>query len=82
MTEEIRYEYEYNDNGDQTVGRTYNNGVLTETMEAVADENGETEFIIRTRYLEDGGKSVRKYDTNFDVVEETTYDADGNVKAN
>ena len=82
VTEEIRYEYEYNENGDQTVGRTYNNGVLTETMEAVADENGETEFIIRTRYLEDGGKRVCKYDTNFDVVEETTYDADGKVKAN
>ena len=82
VTEELRYEYEYNDNGDQTVGRSYENGKLTETMEAVMDQNGETEFIIRTRYLEDGGKRVRKYDTNFDIVEETTYDANGKVKAN
>ena len=79
MTEELRYEYEYNENGDQTVGRSYENGRLTETMEAIADENGETEFIIRTNYLEDGGRQVRKYDTNFDVVEETDYDASGNV---
>ncbi|MBQ2752126.1 MAG: hypothetical protein IJF25_06065 [Oscillospiraceae bacterium] len=79
VTEELRYEYEYNENGDQTVGRSYENGRLTETMEAIADENGETEFIIRTKYLEDGGRQVRKADTNFDVVEETDSDASGNV---
>ena len=82
ISEELRYEYEYNQNGDQTVGRSYRNGKLTEIAETVMDQNGETEFIIRTQFNEDGSKRVRKYDTNFDIVEDTSYDANGNVKAN
>jgi len=76
---ELRYEYEYDENGESIGSKGYKNGRLFEQMQAVIDANGETQAVIYTEYAEDGSKTVREYDTSFDLVKETVYDAHGNV---
>ncbi|MBE6032560.1 MAG: hypothetical protein E7224_05140 [Clostridiales bacterium] len=76
---EIRYEYEYDENGENIGSRSYENGVLTEEMEAIIGADGETTGLLRTIYEEDGSKTVRELNAEFDLVSETVYDAAGNV---
>lgn len=76
---ELRYEYEYNEDGDQTSGRSYENGRLFEEITSVVDENGDTTGILMIAYHEDGSKTIQEYDTFFDLVKETVYDASGHV---
>lgn len=78
VVNELRYEYEYDDDGDQVSGKGYENGRLIEESQAIVDESGETTGILLITYDEDGTKTVREYDANFDEVSETVYDAAGN----
>lgn len=76
---ELRYEYEYDEDGDQTVGRSYENGRLYEEMQSIVGPDGETTGLIRTKYEPDGTKTVTEYNTEFDVVQKTVYDPAGNI---
>ncbi len=79
VTEELRYEYDYDEDGDSIGSRGYKNGKLFAEMEAIIGEDGETTAILETEYNEDGSKTVLEYDTEFNLLSETTYDAEGNV---
>lgn len=79
VTHELRYEYEYDENGNQISGKGYENGRLFEQAQTIIGSDGETESVFMISYDADGGKIVREYDNSFDLVKETIYDAYGNV---
>ena len=79
VTDTVRYEYDYNDEGDSTGSRTYHNGKLTEEVVAVREENDEGVCLLWIYYEDDGGKTVQKYGESFDFLGETVYDAAGNI---
>lgn len=79
VVNELRYEYAYDEDGDQLTGKTYENGVLTEESQAIVDESGETTGLLITAYGEDGTKTVYEYNASFEEVGKTVYDADGNA---
>lgn len=71
--------YVYSENGDLLEARTFTDGVLTEEILYRYDE--ETGFIgcQMTTWYPDGSRTVEEYDSSFDLVRTTVYDADGNV---
>lgn len=74
VTEELRYEYEKDENGEDSHSRGYKNGVLFQEAYPTYDENGEGNGFVFVEYDEDGGKTVTEYDKNFDVINETVYE--------
>jgi len=76
------YEYEYDEEGRMLSEKIIENGMTVQECYYVITESADgwesyAETIID--YFEDGTKIVAKYDENRKFVEETTYDADGNV---
>ena len=79
VADEQYYEYFTDENGENIGSKGYRNGVLTEEVQSIQNEQGETTGLIMIEYAEDGGKTVREYDDVLDLVKETVYDAAGNV---
>ena len=79
VVEELRYEYQYNEDGDSIGSKGYKNGKLIEEVQGIMGENGEATGLLWIYYNEDGTKTVDEYDEFFDLVKETVYDAAGNV---
>ena len=75
---EIRYEYLRDEEGNDIGSMGYENGRLFLEYHSILDENGETVGLIRTKYHEDGTKTVYEYNAELDLVGETAYDAAGN----
>jgi len=76
VVEELRYEYDQDENGEAVGSRGYKNGKLFVETKAITGADG-TPGILWTEYNEDGTKTVTEYNESFDVVKETVYDADG-----
>ena len=79
VMEEVRYEYEYNEEGDSTGSKGYKNGNLFEEVQTIVDSDGEVTGVLMISYDEDGTKTISEYDDTFTLVKETVYDAAGNV---
>ena len=79
MIEEVRYEYEYNEEGDSMGSKGYLNGRLFKEAQSIRNADGEASGMLMISYDEDGTKTVAEYDEFFDLVKETVYDAGGNV---
>ena len=75
---ELRYEYLYDENGNSIGSKGYENGRLTTEYAAILDENGKSIGLTTTNYYEDGTKTVCEFDSQMELVSETTYNADGN----
>ena len=75
---ELRYENEYDAQGNRILRRTYQGDRLTEEMEFVIFEDG-WQSGKTTTYHEDGTKTVNDGDVEATWSSETTYDAAGNV---
>lgn len=82
VTEELRYEYEKNEEGEDIGSKGYRNGDLFQEFAQVTNADGEVTGFMEINYAEDGGKTVCEYDENFEVIKETVYDADGNISDN
>jgi len=77
-----RFEHTYDTDGNKTLTRTYDNGVLVEEQEFRfgSDEDGSWSMSGKTTtYHEDGSKTVSDSDPEATWSSETTYDAAGNV---
>ena len=77
-----RFEHTYDDAGNKTLTKTYDNGVLVEEQEFWVgfDEDGTWSMSGKTTtYHEDGSKTVSDGDLEATWSSETTYDAAGNV---
>ena len=77
-----RFEHTYDADGNKTLTKTYDNGVLVEEMEFWfgSDEEGSWSMSGKTTtYHEDGSKTVSDSDPEATWSSETTYDAAGNV---
>ena len=79
MVEEIRYEYEQDEEGESIGSKGYRNGKLFAEVYQILDESGEVQGLAMVSYEENGSKSICEYDQYFDLVKETVYDAAGNV---
>ena len=79
VTEEIRYVYEYNDQGEAVGAKGYRNGTLFEESRSTRGPNGEALGFAIISYEEDGSKTVWEYDDKLAMVKETVYDAHGHV---
>lgn len=87
------WEYTYNEEGEMVVSKEYLDGELSSEStykyikeEYTYEDNGQT-FTgcsisgytdTRTQYRYDGSKTVTVYDENYNILSETTYDANGN----
>ena len=80
---EQTYEYkvEYTDTGALSSQLYYENGGLLWERYYAADENGQTYIQRAVDHLGDGHYTVTTYDAAGTILDETTYDADGNVAA-
>ena len=76
VTSDMRYEYEYDADGNKLSHKYYGDGVL---MEEAVYEAGEP--VQYTSYYEDGTKNVSEYDEDGNVVSTVFYDADGTVSS-
>ena len=74
-----RYEYDYDDNGNLVGARFFVDGRLSEESSYTVNAEGVTETEQVTMHFEDGGKLVSEYDKDRNLLNETLYDADGNV---
>lgn len=75
------WEYTYDDEGQWQVVKYYESGVLsTESVyKTAATEDGTVTYPETvTAYNEDGTTTVTAYDENDNILQQTTYDADGN----
>lgn len=74
------FEYEYDDEGNMTSEKSYENGALIfESKKAInKDGFGYNEYEIY--YLGDGSKTLYEYDTNYSLTAEKVYLADGSLK--
>lgn len=79
VIEEVRYEYEYDEEGESIGAKGYRNGKLFQESHSIRNADGEATGIRMISYDEDGTKTVSEYNEAFDLVKETVYDADGNV---
>lgn len=79
VTEEIRYIYEYDDQGNSVGAKGYRNGKLFEESQSTRGPDGEATGFVLISYAEDGSKTVWEYNEELDMVKETTYDAHGHV---
>lgn len=79
VTEELRYVYEYDRDGESIGSKGYRNGKLFQEVKGIKNARGESVGITYIDYNEDGSKEVREYNDVFDLVKETSYDAAGNV---
>lgn len=79
VIEELRYEYERNEAGEDIGSKAYRNGAIFREAHQLLNEKGEVTGIVMTEYAEDGGKTVCEYNENLECVKETVYDAAGNV---
>ena len=79
VVEDIRYEYLYDDNGESVGSKGYRNGDLFVEVHNIVNEDGEATGLLWTDYNEDGSKTVKEYNAEFDLIKETVCDADGNV---
>ena len=79
---ELRYEYLYDENGNSIGSKGYENGRLTTEYAEILDETGKSTDLITTNYYEDGTKTVCEFDSQMELVSETTYDANGNPVQN
>ncbi len=82
VLEEIRYEYDKNEDGDSTGSRGYKNGKLFVETKVITGSDGETTGIHWIDYHDDGTKTVTEYDDMFELISKTVYDAAGNVISN
>lgn len=78
VVEELRYEYEQDENGEAIGSKGYKNGKLFVETQAITLPGGEP-GMLWTEYNEDGTKTVTELNENFEPVKETVYDAEGNV---
>ena len=75
-----RYVYELFDNGNWKRIQVYQNEVLMFDTEYVMDaENIWSHKATMTEYLDDGTKIIFEYDENEELMNQTHYDASGNV---
>ena len=77
-----RFEHTYDADGNKTLTKTYENGILVEEVEFRfgSDDEGSWSMSGKTTvYLEDGSKTVSDSDPEATWSSETTYDAAGNV---
>ena len=79
VVEELRYEYEEDENGEFVGSKGYRDGRLFQEVQTIQGADGETTGTIWIDYHEDGGRTVTEYDETFELVKETIYDAAGNV---
>jgi len=79
VTNELRYAYTYDENGNMTRSECYENGRLAEERLLTLRADGETERVEEISYHADGGKTVKEFDGNMELVQETVYDASGNA---
>ena len=75
---ELRYEYLYDEKGNSIGSRGYENGRLTTEYAEILNEIGKSIGLTTTNYNEDGTKTVCEFDSQMELVSETTYDANGN----
>lgn len=84
LTEEERYEWEYDDEGHRLSQKVYVSGVLTREVRYFSYTDGAgwwTREQHVTQYFADGSRLVTEYDENGGILSATTYDAEGNVKS-
>lgn len=82
VTSTENWEYTYDADGFYATEKAYVDGVLSQenTYKTVTDGDGMFNYLETvTVYNEDGGKTVRVYDENAELVSETEYDASGSV---
>ncbi len=73
------YVYEYTEDMLLLCTRVYNGETLIRQIDYFYDEEQNMTGSVDTTWNEDGTRTVCEYDDWFDLVNETTYDADGNV---
>lgn len=76
VTSDIRYEYEYDADGNKLFHQYYADNVLMEEAEYEAGT-----LVQCTSYYEDGTKTVSEYDEDGNIVRSVFYDADGSVSS-
>ena len=74
VTSDLRYEYEYDADGNKLLEKYYADGVL---MDETVYEAGTP--VRYTAFYEDGTKTVSEYDENGNIPHSVYYDADGSV---
>lgn len=74
ITSDLRYEYEYDADGNKLLEKYYGDGVLME--ETVYEAGIPVQY---TAYYEDGTKTVAEYDENGNIPHSVYYDVDGSV---
>ena len=62
VVEEIRYEYEQDEEGESIGSKGYRNGKLFAEVYQILDESGEAQGLAMVSYEEDGSKSICEYD--------------------
>lgn len=74
VTSDLRYEYEYDADGNKVLEKYYADGVLME--ETVYEAGIPVQY---TAYYEDGTKTVAEYDEDGNIVHSVYYDVDESV---
>ncbi len=78
--ESFRSEYVTDENGELTGEKVYENDVLVREMKYASAKNEEEEYYYITEekvYAEDGSSLVKKYSEDGDVIQELSYNAEG-----
>lgn len=79
---EVRYESEFDENGESIGVKGYENGRLFTESGPLYDDNGQSIGLFIAEYAPDGSKTVRKYNEEFDLVNTLQYDPAGNITEN
>ena len=79
LLNEVRYERDYDENGNILIEKYFDNGVLREEDMYSSNDGGGLSLVSSVYYYEDGGKVLREFDELGEVTSEIEYDADGNV---
>lgn len=78
LVNDVRYEYEYDDNGCVLKSKETINGVTSVESEYIVVD-GESVCRWSTGYMEDGAKFTDEYDTDGNIIKQVYYNADGTV---
>lgn len=77
VLQDMRWEYEYDANGNCTSVTNYYDGVLAEVTEYTLEADGTVLSFKTTSYSEDGSYSVGEYTAEYENLASFQYDADG-----
>lgn len=76
---EFTAEYDYDENGNMTVGKIYSEGLLYQSVEYDYGSDGFTYKKFESEHMEDGSRYVVEYNEAGDPVCNYEYDADGKL---